>query len=59
MLGVFALLHNLQVTTVFFGCRLDLIHAFPAIPFKKDRVRVSGQKLFKGAKLLIGTFKVL
>ena len=44
MLGVFALLHDLQIAFVFLGCRLDMIHAFLAIAFKEDRVRISGQQ---------------
>ena len=59
MLGVLALLYHLQIALVFIGRWLDLIHAFLAIAFKEDGVRISGQQQFIGVKLFIGTLEIL
>ena len=57
MLGVFALLHHLQITIVVIGSLLHVIHAFLAIAFKENRIWISRQKPFIRVEFVISTLE--
>ena len=59
MLGILALLNDLQIALVVLGCLLGVTHAFQAVTFEESNIRIARQQSIIGVEFLVSAFEIL